>query len=364
MTRPPGWPTWTPWGSGRRSSTRRCSASTCPRSPIPRRPPSCARAYNDWAVGASPPPGAVACTRRRPAHAVVPTSPSRSCDRAAGLGLRGALFRPGVLQARRRAELRRHAAVGPGRARSRTRAEVAPPAVFIEDIAYRPLWQVADRARRGGVRPPHRSTSPGPTPSPAAGSPSGCRAARRRPHRRRADRLHAGRRPVRHGGAVPRAVRGPARPEDRHPHSAPPGCRWRSRRARPTCGWRGMSHVPVCLEPEEVWERQSIIVDFDSWERPVGRMVERIGEKAAWGSRVPAPRRRRARRGPGHARPEFDVDEATSRPAPGRQRRRAVRPPGAHQRLMGAQCGPRGCAGHTSQGSQEPASCRGLRARR
>jgi uncharacterized protein len=49
----------------------------------------------------------------------------------------------------------------------------------------------------------------------------------------------------------------------------------------------GMSGVPVCLEPEEVWERQRIVTSFDSWEVPVARMVDRIGDKAAWGSRYP-----------------------------------------------------------------------------
>jgi uncharacterized protein len=45
--------------------------------------------------------------------------------------------------------------------------------------------------------------------------------------------------------------------------------------------------VPVCLEPEEVWERHPVLTSFDSWERSVGRMVDRIGDKAAWGSRYP-----------------------------------------------------------------------------
>ncbi|HLG66807.1 MAG TPA: amidohydrolase family protein [Acidimicrobiales bacterium] len=45
--------------------------------------------------------------------------------------------------------------------------------------------------------------------------------------------------------------------------------------------------VPVCLEPEEVWDRHPVLTSFDSWERPVARMVERIGQKAAWGSRYP-----------------------------------------------------------------------------
>ena len=43
----------------------------------------------------------------------------------------------------------------------------------------------------------------------------------------------------------------------------------------------------VCLEPEEVWDRHPVLTSFDSWERPVARMVDRIGDKAAWGSRYP-----------------------------------------------------------------------------
>jgi predicted TIM-barrel fold metal-dependent hydrolase len=44
----------------------------------------------------------------------------------------------------------------------------------------------------------------------------------------------------------------------------------------------------VCLEPEEVWRRHPVLVSFDGWERAVGRMPDRIGDKAAWGSRYPA----------------------------------------------------------------------------
>jgi len=49
----------------------------------------------------------------------------------------------------------------------------------------------------------------------------------------------------------------------------------------------GGGGAPVCLEPEEVWERHPVLTSFDSWERPVGRMVKRLGDKAAWGSRYP-----------------------------------------------------------------------------
>jgi predicted TIM-barrel fold metal-dependent hydrolase len=52
--------------------------------------------------------------------------------------------------------------------------------------------------------------------------------------------------------------------------------------------WLGMGGgVAVSLEPEEVWERHPIVTSFDSWERPVARMPDRIGTKAAWGSRYP-----------------------------------------------------------------------------
>jgi predicted TIM-barrel fold metal-dependent hydrolase len=43
----------------------------------------------------------------------------------------------------------------------------------------------------------------------------------------------------------------------------------------------------VCLEPEEVWDRHPLLVSFDGWEKPVGRMPDRLGDKAAWGSRYP-----------------------------------------------------------------------------
>lgn len=49
----------------------------------------------------------------------------------------------------------------------------------------------------------------------------------------------------------------------------------------------GGGGAPVCLEPEEVWERHPVLTSFDSWERSVGRMVKRLGDKAAWGSRYP-----------------------------------------------------------------------------
>lgn len=43
----------------------------------------------------------------------------------------------------------------------------------------------------------------------------------------------------------------------------------------------------VCLEPEEVWDRHPLVVSFDSWEQSVAIMPDRLGAKAAWGSRYP-----------------------------------------------------------------------------
>jgi predicted TIM-barrel fold metal-dependent hydrolase len=43
----------------------------------------------------------------------------------------------------------------------------------------------------------------------------------------------------------------------------------------------------VCLEPEEVWARHPLVVSFDSWERSVAILPDRLGDKPAWGSRYP-----------------------------------------------------------------------------
>ena len=45
--------------------------------------------------------------------------------------------------------------------------------------------------------------------------------------------------------------------------------------------------APVCLEPEDVWDRHPLIVSFDSWEKPVARLPDMLAAKAAWGSRYP-----------------------------------------------------------------------------
>jgi predicted TIM-barrel fold metal-dependent hydrolase len=72
----------------------------------------------------------------------------------------------------------------------------------------------------------------------------------------------------------------------------------------------GLGGNQVCLEPEEVWERHPLVVGFDSWEKPVARMPDVLGDKAAWGSRYP----HHDAAGPDEARAmfaEYDVDTAT-----------------------------------------------------
>ena len=49
----------------------------------------------------------------------------------------------------------------------------------------------------------------------------------------------------------------------------------------------GLPTAPVCLNPEEVWERHPLLVSFDSWEKSVARIPDILGPKAAWGSRYP-----------------------------------------------------------------------------
>jgi predicted TIM-barrel fold metal-dependent hydrolase len=48
-----------------------------------------------------------------------------------------------------------------------------------------------------------------------------------------------------------------------------------------------MGAAPVCLEPEEVFDRSSVVVGFDGWESAAPRMADWFGPKGAWGSRYP-----------------------------------------------------------------------------
>jgi predicted TIM-barrel fold metal-dependent hydrolase len=48
-----------------------------------------------------------------------------------------------------------------------------------------------------------------------------------------------------------------------------------------------VSGDPVCLEPEEVFERTRALVGFDGWESSAVRQTDFFGTKGAWGSRYP-----------------------------------------------------------------------------
>jgi 2,3-dihydroxybenzoate decarboxylase len=48
-----------------------------------------------------------------------------------------------------------------------------------------------------------------------------------------------------------------------------------------------MGATPVCLEPEEVFERSSVVVGFDGWESAAPRLRDFLGSTGAWGSRYP-----------------------------------------------------------------------------
>jgi predicted TIM-barrel fold metal-dependent hydrolase len=48
-----------------------------------------------------------------------------------------------------------------------------------------------------------------------------------------------------------------------------------------------MGAAPVCLEPEEVFDRSDVVVGFDGWESAAPRLADFFGPKGAWGSRYP-----------------------------------------------------------------------------
>jgi len=45
--------------------------------------------------------------------------------------------------------------------------------------------------------------------------------------------------------------------------------------------------APVCLEPQEVFDRSSVVVGFDGWESAVPRLRDFFARTGAWGSRYP-----------------------------------------------------------------------------
>ena len=83
----------------------------------------------------------------------------------------------------------------------------------------------------------------------------------------------------------------------------------------------------VCLEPEEVWERQSVLTSFDSWERSVGRMVNADRRQGGLGLALSQPRHRDPR-GSAPDAPGFRRGGVRYRPPARRLRRRDLRAAG------------------------------------
>jgi predicted TIM-barrel fold metal-dependent hydrolase len=244
-----------------------------------------ARAYNDWVWDMT----AGARERVHPVAVLPLQSPqlaSAELERVAGLGFRGALFRPAFYKL---GAVDSYAArlVGAGGAPDPNAPPAPPPAVFIEDKPFRPVWEQCSRL--GVVACVH----PGLNNTGVDAISSGGFA------ERVSERLgvaHTITEPIAymqdadlfvtaalyHGlfedfPALKVAI-------------AHAGTTWvpLALEKCETYLWLGgMGSEPVTLETEEVWDRHPIITTFDSWERPVARMADRIGSKAAWGSRYP-----------------------------------------------------------------------------
>ena len=266
-----------------------------------------ARAYNDWVLElASQGDGRLHPVAVLPLQA--PDLAREELDRVAAKGFRGVLFRPAFydLDAAVESYGRRMSAMmavqGSG--------SPVPPMVFVEDLPFRSLWQRVDEL--GLVACVHPSLGITGTDAVSSGA--------------FADRVSHRLSGVTHTIAEPIAYMQDADlfvtaalfhglledlPNLRIAiaHS---GATWvpLALEKSETYLWLGgLGSVPVCLEPEEVWDRHPVAVSFDSWEKPVARRPDVLGEKAAWGSRYP----NHDAAGPGEARAmleEHGVDGA------------------------------------------------------
>jgi predicted TIM-barrel fold metal-dependent hydrolase len=244
-----------------------------------------ARAYNDWVWEmASATGGRVHPVAILPLQA--PELAGEELRRVAGLGFRGALFRPAFYKLGA-VESFASMLMTAGGAPDPDAPPAAPPAVFVEDKPFRPLWELTSQLGLVAcVHPGLNNTGPDAVSSGGFAE-------------RVSERLN-----VAHTVAEPIAYMQDADLfvtaalyhglfedlPDLKVAIAHAGTTWvpLALEKCETYLWLGgLGSVPVCLETEEVWDRQPIITTFDSWERPVARMVERIGEKAAWGSRYP-----------------------------------------------------------------------------
>jgi predicted TIM-barrel fold metal-dependent hydrolase len=245
------------------------------------------RAYNDWAADC----GAEGRGRLVMVAALPLQDPLAAVDeleRVHGKGFRAALFRPAFYRlADSTGSIGAAMVQAMGRVLGGGGVDTRDIPVFVEDVPFRPLW--ARCAELGIVACVHPSSN---VTGPDAVSSGGFA-------ERVSDRLG-----LRHTIAEPIAYMQDADLfvtaaffhglfedfPDLRVAIAHAGTTWvpLALEKCETYLWlSGLGGAAVCLEPQEVWGRQAITVSFDSWERPVGRMPDRIGDKAAWGSRYP-----------------------------------------------------------------------------
>ena len=241
-----------------------------------------ARAYNDWVWDMAAQGGG----RLHPVAVLPFQAPDLAAEelaRVAEKGFRGALFRPAFYHLGVVTE-----SFGGQVASALGTEGKAQASVFIEDKPFRPLWQQADELGVVACVHPALGITGADTVSNGAF----------------ADRVSRRLTGVRHTIAEPIAYMQDAElfvtaalfhglledlPELRVAiaHS---GATWvpLALEKSETYLWLGsFGSVPVCLEPQEVWDRHPIAVSFDSWETPVARRSATLGDKAAWGSRYP-----------------------------------------------------------------------------
>ena len=303
------------------SCSRRCSTSTCPwsRTRRPRRAsPGLQRLDLGLRRQAGPaPPGG------HPADAA-PRLAGRRARPVAEKGFTSVVIRPAFYQL---TTPRRHSQ-DDGRAHGRSTAARVHRPVFVEDVPFRPVW-AQRRARARRVRPPvPRDHRP------------------RRHLERRVRGAGLARLGAAHTVAEPIAYMQDADLfvtaalfhgllEDLPASAGDPARRDQLGAARA----REVGDLPVALTavrtgPCASNQKRSGTVtrswSFDSWEEPVGIMPDRLGEKAAWGSRYP----NHDAAGPDEHATMLDERRRRGhdRPPPRRQRQNAVRP-----RLNGAE---------------------------
>ena len=239
-----------------------------------------ARAYNDWAVDFA----AGGAGRLHPAAVVAlhdPVAAAEEVGRVAGRGLRAVAIRPAFQHVEGHAPVPPFGGVG----------DVNPIGVFIDDAAFRPLWQsVADHGLVACVHPALGVHNPeGTSAGPLLERVSG-----------KLQIGHTVTEPVAYMQDIATfvvAVAFHGLLED-YPtlkvallHGGASMVPLALEKAE-TYLWLSPQSVfaqsaPVSLEPADVWEAHATLMSFDGWESSAARLPEEFARKAAWGSRYP-----------------------------------------------------------------------------